>query len=78
MSNDTPLIISLLLTGFGAVLTMLWYMLRRVISQVDTNAKDITKIDVRLAVLKERIDNHEAAHMVSGYRLDRKIRDDPT
>jgi hypothetical protein len=78
VNSDTPLIISLLLTGFGAVLTVLWYMFRRLISQVDTNTKDITKLDVRVAVLKERVDGHEAAHMISGYRLDRKNTDDAT
>lgn len=64
-------IVSLLVAGFTSIGGLLIYMIRRIVNQVDTNRIDIAKLDVEVAVIKERVDNHEAAHMAAGYRLDR-------
>lgn len=64
-------IIPLLVAGFTSIGGLLIYMIKRIVNQVDTNRIDIAKLDVEVAVIKERVDNHEAAHMVAGRRLDR-------
>ncbi len=62
--------LSIMIGGFGSVLSMLGYLIRRIVTQVDLSRDEIARLDTKLAVIETKIDNHEAAHMLSGHRLD--------
>lgn len=64
-------IISLLTLGFTTVLTALGFLARRVVNQIDNNTTGLAKLDVRVAVVETDLKAHEAAHMLSGHRLDK-------
>ena len=66
-------IIPLMVAGFTSVLAALAFLFKKVVNQVDTNRVEIAKLDVRVAVVENNFERHEASHMASGYRLDRNI-----
>lgn len=53
--------------GGGAFLAVVGWLLRRLVDQIDSNTKE-NKAD--LEHLKDRLDRHEAWHMVRGDHVD--------